>query len=325
VPVYPELKMALPRVGEVARSLEEFAPQLVHLATESTMGLIGRWWAIRNGVPIVTSFHTNYAEYARGYRMGVFERGIWRYLRWFHAVARFTFYPSHDTGEALRAMGFRAPGRLWSRGVDAEAFSPSHRNAEVRARIAPGAKTILLFVGRIAPEKSCAVAMDVFARVRSEFPDTALVFVGDGPARAELEAKKVPGVHFLGYRRGRELSEVFASGDLLLFPSGTETFGNVVLEAFASGIPAVVADRGGVRDTVVDGETGFRCRAGEAGDFAARLNTLLADPGLRSEMGRRAREVALTRSWESVFDGLFRSYREAVGEGEALRESQWTT
>lgn len=324
VPVYPELQLALPKLSECARLLEKFAPDLVHLATESSMGLVGRRWAVRSGVPIVTSFHTNYAEYARGYRLGAFEGGIWRYLRWFHAAARFTFHPSHVTGELLRAMGFRAPGRLWSRGVDSEAFSPAHRSEAIRSEIAPGAAAILLYVGRIAPEKSCTVAIDAFAGVRTDFPDTALVFVGDGPARAELEARKVAGVHFIGYRRGRELAQVFASGDLLLFPSETETFGNVVLEAFASGIPAVVADRGGVRDTVADGATGFRCRPGDVGDFTDRLKTLLSDPVLMTGMGIRARETAVGRSWETIFNGLFGSYREAIGDT-SVKERAWTT
>lgn len=324
VPVYPELQLALPDLPGVARSLEAFEPDLVHLATESSMGLAGRRWAIRNRRPIVTSFHTNYADYARGYRLGAFEGGIWRYLRWFHHSARITFHPSRVTGELLQSKGFRSPARLWSRGVDAEAFSPVHRSSEVREEIAPGAETILLFVGRIAPEKSCALAVEAFTRIRPDFPGCALVFVGDGPARPDLEAEKVPGVYFIGYRRGRDLSRVFASGDLLLFPSTTETFGNVVLEAFASGLPAIVADQGGVCDTVADGETGYRCRPGNADDFAHRLSGLLGDPGLRATMGQRARAAALGRSWGKVFDSLWEGYREVVGIS-PLQESQWTT
>jgi glycosyltransferase involved in cell wall biosynthesis len=324
VPVYPELRLAFPNFSGANRALSGFAPDLIHLATESTMGLLGRRWALRRGVPIVTSFHTNYAEYARGYRMGVLEGGIWRYLRWFHAAGRLTFHPSQDTGELLRAMGFHPRCRLWSRGVDAEAFSPVHRREEMRREIAPDAETIVLFVGRIAPEKSCKVAIDAFAQVSAEFPNAVLVFVGDGPARAELEGLKVPGVHFVGYRRGKELAETYAAGDLLLFPSETETFGNVVLEGFASGLPAIVADRGGVRDTVIQGETGLRCTPGDSAAFAAALRRLLGDVALRNEMGARARTAALDRSWNSIFDGLFLNYREAL-DGAALKEESWTT
>ena len=321
VPIYPELQLARGVDGIGKRMLSDFAPDLVHVATESTVGLSGRRWAVRNGVPLVTSFHTNFPAYLHSYRMGPLESLLWRYLRWFHARALVTFCPSWDTLESLQHRRFHARFRVWSRGVDAELFSPERRREEVRARIAPGADRILVYVGRLAAEKRVDFLLDVFPRVRSELGEgTALVLVGDGPATERLEARAVPGVHFTGFLRGVELAEAYAAGDVFVFASETETFGNVVLEALSSGLPAVVADRGGVRETVIADRTGVRIEPGDVDGFAGACARLLRDDLRRKRLSDGARAEALSRSWEAILDGLLREYEVAlaVHRGDAL-------
>lgn len=313
LPLYPELQLArgLDRRGR--RLLQAFDPELIHVATESTVGFAGRLWARRRDVPLVTSFHTNFPTYLHDYHLGLLEPAVWRYLRWFHERALVTLCPSRDTLANLHAHRFHPRLRTWSRGVDTVLFSPARRSERVRQRLAPGARRILVYVGRLAPEKRVDVVLDAFPQVREETgPGTALVFVGDGPAGPRLRARAPEGVHFAGFLRGVALAEAYAAGDLFVFPSDTETFGNVCLEALASGLPAVVADRGGVRETVIPGRTGVRVPPGDVGAFAEACIRLLADDDERQRLARGARAEATSRSWSAILDGLLREYAAAL-------------
>lgn len=313
IPIYPDLQLARGLDGRGKKMLASFAPDLVHIATESTVGYSGRIWARRARVPLVTSFHTNFPAYLHDYHMGRLEPLVWRYLRWFHGESRMTFCPSQDTLEGLRAQGFHPRLRIWSRGVDTELFRPHRRTDEVRARIAPGADRILLYVGRLAAEKRVDVVMDAFVRVRERTgPTTALVFVGDGPAASVLRARAPDGVHFTGFLRGVSLAEAYAAADVFLFASDTETFGNVCLEALASGVPAVVANKGGVKETVIPGRTGIRVTPGDPDAFAEACVRLLTDDDERRRLAEGARREALARSWDSVLDGLLDAYGETL-------------
>jgi glycosyltransferase involved in cell wall biosynthesis len=313
VPMYPELQLArgIDRRGRAR--LHAFRPDVVHVATESTVGFSGRRWALRHGVPLVTSFHTNFPAYLHDYRMGALEPLLWRYLRWFHDRSLATFCPSRDTLETLRARGFHPRLRVWSRGVDTELFSPERRSEAVRNDIAPGADRILVYVGRLAAEKRVDFLMEAFGRIRERYgPGVALVFVGDGPAGERLRRSAPEGVHFTGYRTGVPLAEAFAAGDLFAFASDTETFGNVVLEALSSGVPAVVVDKGGVRETVHAGRTGVRVPVGNVDAFADACVTLLQDDAARAALSGGARAEAVSRSWDEILDGLLREYGAAI-------------
>jgi phosphatidylinositol alpha 1,6-mannosyltransferase len=313
VPVYPEL--LLPRWP--ARShrdrLEAFDPHVVHCATESVLGWWGRRWARRTGRALVTSFHTNFPTYARGYGLGFAEGTAWALLRRFHAPAVQTLAPSLDTIEDLRGRGFHPRLGLWSRGVDQERFSPTFRSERTRRELAPGAQVVLLYVGRLAPEKRLPLLLEAFGRVRSGASvAVGLVLVGGGPMEAALRHDPPPGVHLAGYRTGADLSRAYASADLFAFPSDTETFGNVVLEAMASGLPVVGVDRGGVRDQVIPGETGFLTPPGSVEPFAEALLRLVEDPLLRARFGTRGRTEAEGRSWPRILDGVVEVYRSAA-------------
>lgn len=316
LPKYPELRLGLPMSRSLAKALTEFAPDVVHVATEFTAGWLGVNWAEANAVPLVSSFHTDYPAYLAGYGFAGLERAAWNYLRSFHEHAARTFCPSHATLAQLRAQGFHDRLAVWSRGVDATLFSPQRRCARVRAELAPGAERILLYVGRVAPEKRIDVAIDAYARIRarSDVP-TALVVVGDGPATAALRG--APAVRFTGYLHGDALADAYAAADVFLFPSDTETFGNVVLEAMASGLPVVCADRGGVTDSVRPGCNGLLAAAGDAGAFADATLRILEDDALRSVMAGAARSDAEARSWSAILDGLRAEYAASI-EGARL-------
>jgi phosphatidylinositol alpha 1,6-mannosyltransferase len=317
--VYPELRVARPPLGPEWARIERFTPDLVHCATEGPVGWAGRNWALRNGVPLVTSFHTNIPAYLHGYGLGHLHGFAWWLLRRFHAPARRTFCPSRHTIALVHANGFGAPLRLWSRGVDSEAFSPAHRREATRAQLAPGAERILLYVGRLAPEKRLGFLEEAWRRIRDQAPEAVLVLVGDGPARSELEAKVHPGLRLTGYLTGEALARAYASADVFVFPSDTETFGNVVAEAMASGLPVVAVHAGGVTDLVRDGETGLVVPPNDPAALSAALLRMLSDDAMRTEMGKRARSEAQQRRWERVFDDLFDDYEDALVNPRATR------
>ncbi len=312
-PLYPDLQLARGLDGGAKHMLARFKPDLVHIATESSIGLSARRWAKRTGTPLVTSFHTNFPMYLHEYHLGFLETPVWNYLRWFHRDSLVTLCPSNDTVQELADHAFHPRLRVWSRGVDTDQFGPHWRSEEVRQRLAPGAETIMVYVGRLANEKRVGVLMEAFPRIRAQVgAGTHLVFVGDGPAAGRMRARALEGVHFTGFLRGEALAKAYAAGDLFVFPSDTETFGNVVLEALASGLPAVVVNRGGVKETVIPGRTGLRVEPNDPEAFAEACIRLLRADDLRASLARGALEEARSRSWESIMDGLLQEYSAAL-------------
>lgn len=313
LPFYRELKAARPWMAAAdAELLDAFNPDVVHVATEALVGSVGRRWARSRGVPLITSFCTNFPAYLSGYHMGVAEDACWSWLRRFHAAADLTVCPSRATKCDLAARGFHDRLKIWGRGVDADLFHPDRRDPALRESMAPGADIVFLYVGRIAPEKKVELLVEAFPSIRERSRRrVALVFVGGGPALESLRERAPEGVHFAGYQRGLDLAAHYASADAFLFPSDTETFGQVVTEALASGLPVVAPARGGVTDTVIPGDTGFLFAPGQANELADHAVRLADDDALRTGIAGRARRAARDRSWSAVFDTLFRDYAEA--------------
>jgi glycosyltransferase involved in cell wall biosynthesis len=311
LPMYPELQLAWPldRIGK--QRLEAFDPDLVHVATESTVGWSGRSWALRKGVPLVTSYHTDWPAYLSGYGFGGLETSVWRYLRDFHGVASATFCPSSHTLRQLRSRGFTNDLRIWSRGVDTELFNPSRCRADLREELAPEGEKIVLYVGRLAPEKRLGVLLEAFPMIREALGGRAvLALVGDGPWMSQLQAKAMEGVHLLGYRTGLALAEAYASGDLFAFPSDTETFGNVVTEALASGLPVVAPRKGGVIDSVIPGKTGVLVPPQDPRAMSEAVVSLVSNGGTLRELARGARAHAEANTWPAILDRLLSEYEE---------------
>jgi glycosyltransferase involved in cell wall biosynthesis len=315
LPFYPELRALLPSPS-LERRLARFHPDIVHVAEPMLLGAMGVVWAQRLGVPLISSYHTNLAAYCAYFRLGMLETPVWAYRRMLHNSCDATLCPSPSTARELRDQAFERV-MLWPRGVDGDLFHPSRRSLAWRLRILGDAghcsdkQPIALYVGRLSHEKNLGALVEAWNAVRGR--DARLVIVGDGPARGDLErALSSPAVTFTGYLRGEVLAEVYASSDLFVFPSRTETFGQVVLEAMASGLPVLGFDADGVRDLVRDGETGLLAPGEHPAAFARMLATLLDEPQLLAHMGLRGRAAAEQRTWAGVMDGLLADYARII-------------
>lgn len=310
LPFYPELRVLFP-TRIVGRRLARFQPDIIHLADPMMLGMAGLYWAKRIAVPVVAAYHTNIADYMTHFRMGALEQPIWAYRRFLHNQCAATLCPSPSTAAILQRQGFERV-HLWPRGVDSELFSPAKRDPARRAELgADDATTVLLYVGRLSYEKNIHILASAYRQLAR--PDLRLVIVGDGPARPELAAslRGLP-VTFTGYLAGEALAATYAAADLFAFPSTTETFGQVVQEAMASGLPVVGCDAEGVRDLVQDGVTGLLARPDDVATFTAAMRALVDDPTRRTMMGLAAREISATRTWTSVMDNLLGLYADIL-------------
>lgn len=305
-PLYPDYRISYPVPGLPAE-LDEYAPDLVHVVSPTPMAIWAQHYARRRGLPVVSSFHTHFVSYLRYYGVPWLEELGWRYLRWFYNRCDAVYPPTYAIIRELEEQGIQKL-QLWSRGIDLGRFSPRFRDSALRAAAGAGEETpILLLVSRLVKEKDLLDLVEVDRLLRERGTDFRLVFVGDGPLRGELE-EKLPHAHFAGHQTGESLARWYASADVFVFPSTTETLGNVVLEALASAVPAVVVDRGGPQELITPGENGFVARANDTLDIADQVDLLLRDPETRRRMERRARESAAARDWEAINGGLIESY-----------------
>lgn len=312
-PPYPDYRVSVPWTGNVDRELEDWRPELVHLVSPTPMGVWARRWARERGVPVVASFHTHFVSYARFYGLGGIEEVGWMLMRRFYRPLARVYVPSRVVIQELAEHGIRNT-ELWSRGIDLARFGPHFRDPALRAAAGADEQTpLLLMVSRLVREKDLADLVEMDRILRERGARYRLALVGDGPMRAELE-QALPDALFAGHQRGAALARWYASGDVFVFPSTTETFGNVVLEALASGLPAVVADRGGPQDQVTPGETGWIAPANQPAALADCVERLLRDPAERARMSAAARHSAAERDWEAINTRLLASYARVIEE-----------
>jgi glycosyltransferase involved in cell wall biosynthesis len=311
LPFYQELVMPLPPFGRTKRAIKAFAPDIVHIATEATLGLSIHRWARRQRIPQVSSFHTNFDQYAAHYRVGWISGIVWRYLRWFHNNTIETYVPSNATIGELSARGLERLV-LWPRGVHGDVFRPDRPARQaVRASHGFGPSDVVVgHVSRIAAEKNIGYLAEALEVLKRERPAAKVLIVGDGPARPALERRLGPIARFAGYRKGDELADHYSALDLFAFASLTETFGNVILEAMATALPVVAIRAGGPGETVRDGETGRLVEPTEPPEaMARRLITLVDDAEMRRRMGAAARAYAETQSWDAIMRTLRARYQ----------------
>lgn len=308
-PRYPGLRARLPD-PRIAFEVARFGPHVVHAVSPACLGVFGVVAARSMGLPIVASYHTDFPRYLAGYRLGFAQRAIWPLIRAVHNAAHVNLCPSRFTRGELCAHGVEPVG-LWRGGVDPERFHPRHRSLAMRMRLTDGRPDapLLLYVGRLAPEKS----VETLAWVLDENPDARLALVGDGPARARLERvfRGAP-VHFAGFLRGTELAAAFASADVFLMPSTTETLGFVVLEAMSAGTPVVAANAGGIPDLVAHGENGILYDPSRLDGPVEPVRQLLASRPMRAHFARMGRKTAENCTWEAETRKLVTSYEEAI-------------
>jgi glycosyltransferase involved in cell wall biosynthesis len=308
--LYPECRLALPNPGHIRRTLEAFRPTLIHVATPFNLGLCGLHYARKYNVPLIASYHTHFDRYLPFYNLQWMVKMLWRYLNWFHHDCRTIFVPSNSTLTELKNRGWdESRLAVWTRGIDTNAYHPGgDRDSWLTSRGISPDRFVVLYVGRLAPEKNVDVALAAFAKFQRDVcPEAVFVLAGDGPSadvlRQQAEQMRIP-AHFLGFTGLPELRCWYAASDVFLFPSPTETFGNVVLEAMACRTPVVCADTGGVTDTVVHEVTGLRCTSGDPGAFAAALSRLYRSPALRERLAARGLAYSLRQSWDAIFETL---------------------
>jgi len=311
LPFYPEIVLPMVTPGGVAKVMAGFRPDLVHIATEGSLGWAALRAARRLNLPVVSSYHTNFADYLAMYRAGILAPLCWGYLRHFHNATRMTFCPTSSTRHELETRGFHSVA-VWSRGVDSERFHPAKRDLALRKKlgIAPD-DIVLAYAGRLAAEKNLEMLAEAW-RTLPERERCRLLFIGDGPLRRRLESQAGSRGIFTGYRHGDELADLYASADLFVFPSVTETFGNVILEAMASGLPAIGFAVQGPRDIIDDGRTGRLVAAVQADSLRQAMSELIVDRQRRREMGTLARRYAEAHSWERIMGGLRDSYLDTL-------------
>lgn len=319
-PPYPGLRICLPD-PRIPWRLRRFRPDVVHVVGPACLGIWALLAARLLRLPTVASYHTDLPRYLRGYGLGFLQRLIWPLIRWVHNLAHRNLCPSTYTKQELEAHGIPDVG-LWRGGVDTGLFHPDKRTIEMRRRIASnptGAGPVLLYAGRVAPEKG----LDRLRPVLDRLPDCRLAIVGDGPARASLE-RHFAGypVHFAGFLRGEELASAFASADLFVMPSLTETLGFVVLEAMSSGLPVVAANGGGIPDLVKSPDTGLLVDPRDADAFAGAIEEILASRPRQRATAARARAFAESCDWPSETAALVEQYRETIRQWEAGRSGR---
>lgn len=312
---YPEHRIALPTQPRVRRELRAWHPTLVHAASPFGMGLAARAAARATGVPFVTSYHTNWSAYSSFYQMGALSSAAWHYLRWFHNGGARTYCPTHAVERELAARGFRHMA-IWSRGVDSVRFNPSFRSRALRERLGvPDDVVLTVYVGRLGAEKGLDVALKGMHEVVRAAPDKVrCAIAGDGPFAVEARRLAPSGTIFMGRLTGAALSEFYASADLFFFPSTTDTFGNVLLEAMASGLPVVGADVGPTRELLAE-HGGLTFAPNDPAAFAARVLELVSNPTRRITFARNALAFARRRTWDRVWDDLMGDYCAVMQEG----------
>lgn len=309
LPRYPDLMVGRPsRV--VMSALKSFRPDVVHAAAPVVLGVIALRAARRLGVATVAVYQTDLAGFAARYRMRGASAAVWRWLAWAHGQADVTLAPSTSAVWDLRQGGVERIG-LWMRGVDADRFHPHRRDEELRARLAPGGRVLVGYVGRLAKEKQVHRLAAIVGA-----PGVAVVMVGDGPARGELE-RTLPGATFTGFRSGSDLGRHVASLDVFVHTGLDETFCQAVQEALAAGVPVVAPAAGGPLDLVRHGENGYLWSPHSEASLPGAVTELVHSPLLRDQMGRAARASVVHRTWPAVMDELEGHYR-AVMSGLAF-------
>ena len=314
LPLYPELKLGLPGPA-VSEALDEFKPDLIHVVNPAVLGLGGIWLAKTNDIPLIASYHTHLPKYLEHYGMGMLEPLLWELLKAAHNQALLNLCTSTAMVSELESKGIRRTA-LWQRGVDTNSFKPEYRNENMRKKLLgnfPDTGSLLIYVGRLSAEKQIERIKPVLEKI----PNASLALVGDGPYRNQLEKIfENTKTNFIGYLAGEELASAYASGDIFLFPSSTETLGLVLLEAMAAGCPVIGANKGGIPDIINDGVNGCLYNPDEKDSGEESLisatTKILEDRNKKEKMRLAAREEAEKWDWNQATLQLIEFYKKTL-------------
>ncbi|NDL66966.1 glycosyltransferase family 4 protein [Anaerotalea alkaliphila] len=316
LPLYPEIQCAAVPYLLFRKLVDGYRPDVLHIVTEGVLGGLALRYARERKLPYVASYTTDFSNYLEFYGLQIFTEPVKKHLEAIHKGAWTNLVPSRHSRSQLEDMGLTNL-TLWGRGIETDLFRPERRDQAFRREfLGEGEGLLLFYCGRLAREKKLDVLLDMMGELQAKGLPVRLLLAGDGPCRAELEKRNVPGTHFLGFLQGEMLARAYASSDLFVFASENETYGNVILEAFASGMPVVAAYAGGVQENLVDGRNGTAILENTGSCFARAVEGLLEDGDRRRRMGLQAREDVRDRSWEALLEELAGIYREAAGSGE---------
>lgn len=307
-PLYKKYRYALPDL-KVKKIIKEFKPDVMHFHSPFSLAWVAIRYGHSLGIPIVATYHTDFVGYMKYYKLGWFEKWGWKYTKTIYRQCDLVLVPSQYTKRELWSKGLRNVVFL-PHGIDSELFNPRHRRTVWRKRYGSG-KKILLFAGRLIWEKNIKILAKVNTLLRQHRHDFVFVIVGDGPKIEEMR-ELMPDAIFLGHVRGEKLSECYASADVFVSPSTTETFGFVTIEAMASGAVPVCSSIGGASSIIKNGKTGFLIGKTTATAYARKINTLLDNPTLLKQMRRRGLAYAKTQNWNKIFNQLVVHYRSVI-------------
>ena len=311
IPFYKQLRMGLPAKRELTRLWSRQRPDIVHIATEGPLGWSALQAAKKLKLPVSSDFRTNFHAYSDHYGIGWLRGAIMNYMRKFHNAALATMVPTPVLAHELAAVGFERL-HVVPRGVDTDLFNPMRRSTALRSDWGASDETlVLLCVGRLAAEKNLSVVVSTFDRLASVNANVKLVLVGDGPLKPSLQ-KNHPQVVFAGFRTGEDLAQHYASADMFLFPSLTETFGNVTLEAMSSALPVVAYRHAAAAELIRSGENGRLIEASDQDAFERAAGELAEMHTLRAQMGQEARITALGQAWPLIFQKTEKIFRQVI-------------
>lgn len=311
-PLYTKYRIALPVFHDLRHFLKRFTPDIIHICSPFFLGFFAYQYAAEAGIPVVNSFHTRFVSYLKYYGLGWFEPYGWRYLKWFYNRGDTCLVPSETTKRELESRGF-SNLTLWGRGIDSGRFSPVFADRNLKNYWSPEGYPVALFTGRLVKEKDIETLLEAHRILLKKKVCYKLVFVGDGPLRGQIE-REAPDAFLAGHLQGDQLSRAYASADIFVFPSTTESFGNVVLEAAASGLPVIGAAEGGVGDLIRDGETGFLAAPRDSHDLSLKMEALLTNETSRNAMAAEAVEFASQKNWNRINHRLLESYEMLIKE-----------
>ena len=298
LPIYPDYRIALPN-HRVRRQLDRFKPDIIHITVPDLAGIYLTRYGRERGIPVLTSFHTDFPSYLSSYHLSFLTDPMWRYLDWFYNQSEVVLAPTGNTARYLQDHNIKRV-KLWPRGIHLSKYNPSFRSQTLRKRWGAEQRTVILYSGRFVWYKDLETVIRVYQLFQKLMPgETVFVLAGDGPIKKELQTK-MPQAFFPGYLSGKKLSETYASADILLFPSYTEAFGNVVLEALASGVPAMVSDIGGCKEIVEKASAGFVVQAKNHRQFYKSCRQLILNRDIYRAFQSNGLNYARKQNWNSI-------------------------
>jgi phosphatidylinositol alpha 1,6-mannosyltransferase len=316
VPGRKEYRVATHFARKDRRELAAFNPDLIHIATPDGLGIGALKWAKKHKVPVVSSYHTHFLSYVDYYKLflGPVKWPFKKMMQWFYPQCERTYVPTQSMIDELAREQIHGHMKIWARGIDTDSFNPKKRDEEWRRSVGiADDELVVSFVSRLVWEKELRTYIESVRSLQKEFPKVRAMVVGDGPAMKETQ-KLLPNGIFTGFCSGDDLARAYASSDIFLFPSFTETFGNVTLEAMSSGLPCLVADAIGSRSLVIDGQNGFLAKAGDLSDFITKLRILIEDASLREQMAQQSRVLAMNYQWSFINNALVEDYYKVIDE-----------